>query len=120
MRLCRLRLRMCVRWRWALIARLDLPAPELSRSLAQWLQGPRSRALRRAGIGRRERVLEVGCGHGFVTEELGRRAAGEVVAVDAQFGAFGVEPERPTGETPVARERHATAEVLTCQGELSS
>ncbi|MFP4248913.1 MAG: methyltransferase domain-containing protein [Armatimonadota bacterium] len=94
---------MCVRWRWALIARLDLPAPELSRSLAQWLQGPRSRALRRAGIGRRERVLEVGCGHGFVTEELARRAAGEVVAVDAQFGAFGVEPERPTGETPVAR-----------------
>ncbi len=75
----------------------------MSRRLAEWLQGPRSRALRRAGIGRRECVLEVGSGHGFVTEELARRAAGEVVAVDAQFGALGVEPERPTGETPVAR-----------------
>ncbi|MFW6438071.1 MAG: methyltransferase domain-containing protein [Armatimonadota bacterium] len=91
---------MCVRWRWALIARLDLPAPELSRSLAQWLQGPRSRALRRAGIGRCERVLEVGGGHGFVTEELARRAAGEVVAVDvAPVGAVGL--HRPAGEVAV-------------------
>ena len=82
MRLCGLRMRLCVRRRWALITRADLPAPELSRSLAAWLQGPRSRALRRAGIGRCERVLEVGSGHGFVTEELARRAAGDVVTVD--------------------------------------
>ncbi len=100
LRRMRLRLRVC--WRWALIARRDLPAPELSRSLATWLQGPRSRALRRAGIGRCERVLEVGSGHGFVTEELARRARGPVVAVDARVGGLDVKPERPT-ETPVVR-----------------
>ncbi|MGI5819172.1 MAG: methyltransferase domain-containing protein [Armatimonadota bacterium] len=85
--MCRLCLRLRLRGRWALIApgneaRADRPGPELSRRLADWLRGPRSRALRRAGIGRRERVLEVGCGHGVVTVELVRRARGDVVAVD--------------------------------------
>ena len=50
--------------------------------MAQWLAGPRARLLRRAQIGRRRRVLEVGCGHGFVTEELIRRCPGPVVALD--------------------------------------
>jgi SAM-dependent methyltransferase len=50
--------------------------------VAAWLAGPRGRALRRARIGLRRRVLEVGCGHGVVTEELRRRAAGEVVSLD--------------------------------------
>jgi len=82
-RLCGLRVCLRVCRRWAVTGRPELPAPELSRKLAEWLRGPRSRALRRAGIGRRERVLEVGCGHGFVTAELARRAAGDVVAIDA-------------------------------------
>lgn len=60
----------------------ERPGPELSRALARWLAGPRSRALRRARIGVRERVLEVGCGHGVVTGELVRRARGQVVALD--------------------------------------
>lgn len=38
--------------------------------------------LRRAQIGLREWVLEVGCGRGVVTEELVRRCPGVVVAVD--------------------------------------
>ena len=50
--------------------------------MAEWLQGPRSRALRRAGIGLRESVLEVGAGHCVVTPELQRRARGRVVAID--------------------------------------
>ncbi len=81
-------LRVCVRLRgrWPLIgeehASPERPSRKLSGLLADWLQGPRSRALRRAGIGRRERVLEVGCGHGFVTDELRRRARGEVVSID--------------------------------------
>lgn len=60
----------------------DRPAPRLAQKLADWLSGPRSRALRRAGIGRRQRVLEVGAGHGVVTEELMRRCRGVVVALD--------------------------------------
>ena len=95
MRVCMRRLCVCLRLcrRWALIGDLDggraeLPAPELSRKLADWLQGPRSRALRRAGIGRRDSVLEVGGGPGFVTQELARRTAGSVVAVDVDTGVL--------------------------------
>lgn len=60
----------------------SLPAPGLAGLLSSWLAGPRGRALRRAQIGLRRRVLEVGCGHGVVTEELRRRAAGTVVTLD--------------------------------------
>jgi len=60
----------------------NLPPADLAAALAAWLAGPRSRALRRARIGLRRRVLEVGCGHGAVTAELRRRAAGEAVALD--------------------------------------
>ncbi len=62
--------------------RVDLPPNDQARALAEWLQGPRSRALRRAGIGLRERVLELGAGHCVVTPELQRRARGRVVAID--------------------------------------
>lgn len=107
------RLRLC--WRWPLIAdrsdaRPDRPAPELSRKLADWLQGPRSRALRRAGVGRRERVLEVGCRHGFVTDELARRARGQVVAADLE-PRVGTSDERRTGREarPAARQSGCTS-----------
>ena len=59
-----------------------LPPREAAARLAEWLRGPRSRALRRAGIGRRRRVLDTGAGWGHVTAELARRSAGEVVALD--------------------------------------
>lgn len=71
-----------LRWRWPLIARANLPEQRLSGALAGWLQATRSRGLQRAGVGRRERVLDVGCGHGHVTSELARRARGHVVALD--------------------------------------
>lgn len=76
MRLC---LRVCG---WRPVSEPERPGPQLSAALAGWLSGPRSRALRRARIGVRERVLEVGCGHGHVTGELARRARGHVVALD--------------------------------------
>jgi SAM-dependent methyltransferase len=62
--------------------RADLPTIQRAQALAEWLQGPRSRALRRAGIGLRESVLEIGAGHCVVTPELQRRARGEVVSID--------------------------------------
>jgi len=68
------------------VARPDLPDADQSLRLAQWLAGPRGRLLRRAQIGRRRRVLEVGCGHGFVTQELVRRCPGQVIAIDREFG----------------------------------
>jgi len=60
----------------------SLPPRGLASALCGWLAGPRGRLLRRAQIGLRRQVLEVGCGHGHVTAELARRCAGSVVAVD--------------------------------------
>ena len=64
------------------LARPDLPSLNASELLARWLTGPRARLLRRVQIGLRESVLEVGCGHGVVTEELLRRAPGPVICID--------------------------------------
>ncbi len=87
----RLRLRLRLRW-WRTVndttARPDLPSSDHSRLLADWLRGPRSRALRRAGIGARESVLEAGSGRGVVTGELQRRAAGQVVSLDRDPAAL--------------------------------
>jgi len=60
----------------------DLPTAAQSQQLAQWLAGPRLRALRRAAIGHRHHVLEVGAGHCVVTNELARRCRGRVTALD--------------------------------------
>jgi len=60
----------------------DLPSQAQAQQLAQWLAGPRSRALRRAAIGHRRQVLEVGAGHCVVTSELVRRCRGRVTALD--------------------------------------
>ncbi len=81
-------------------ARPDLPTEAQAREISQWLAGPRSRALRRAGIGRRECVLEVGAGHCVVTAELQRRARGYVVALDRDVDA--IQGARITHVQPVA------------------
>ncbi len=60
----------------------DLPSRQQSAAIAEWLAGPRSRALRRAAVGLRDCVLEAGCGHCVVTAELQRRARGDVVCLD--------------------------------------
>ena len=59
-----------------------LPPREAVARLSQWLRGPRSRALRRAAIGHRRRLLDAGAGWGTVTAELAHRCAGKVTALD--------------------------------------
>ncbi len=68
--------------------RPELPSKAEARQISEWLAGPRSRALRRAGIGRRERILEVGAGHCVVIAELQRRCRGTVTALDHDVGAL--------------------------------
>ena len=86
MRLCRMRLCLCLRGRWALSdterERFDLPSYELCSKQANWLRGARSRLLRRAGIERRQRVLELGAGWGIVASELCSRTGRRVFALD--------------------------------------
>ena len=78
-------------------------ASRLSRALeaeqARWLAPLRSRLLRRVDIARRRRVLDLGAGGGTVAEELARRAAGPVVAVDVVAG----EPDEADASADAAR-----------------
>lgn len=60
----------------------SLPSQQLLVRQAQWLAPARARILRRVGIARRRRVLDLACGFGAVTGELVRRSGAQVVAVD--------------------------------------
>ncbi|MBN2360950.1 MAG: methyltransferase domain-containing protein [Deltaproteobacteria bacterium] len=60
----------------------DLPRNDQLERQSERLAGMRSRLLRRLGIARCRRVLDLGSGPGIVTGELRRRAAGSVVALD--------------------------------------
>jgi ubiquinone/menaquinone biosynthesis C-methylase UbiE len=62
----------------------DLPSAELLKQQADWLAPARARALRRAAIGQRKKVLDLACGFGSVTDELVRRSGGEIVALDCR------------------------------------
>lgn len=86
MRVCGLRVRVCVRGRRAVTA--SLPAIDHLQQQAAWLAPARARLLRHLGIARRRRVLDLGAGYGAVTEELTRRAGGPVTALDLDYRAL--------------------------------
>lgn len=59
-----------------------LPPKVLLEAQAEWLAPARARLLRRVGVARRRRILDLGAGYGAVTGELVRRGGGFVVALD--------------------------------------
>jgi SAM-dependent methyltransferase len=66
----------------------SLPAPDLLKMQSDWLADARARILRNAEIARRKRVLDLGCGYGFVIPELKRRSGGTVYALDQSLQAL--------------------------------
>ena len=75
----------------------DLPSAELIKKQADWLAPARARALRRAAIAKRRKVLDLACGFGAVTEELLRRSGGEVVALDCRQNILAIDPRSFAG-----------------------
>ena len=65
----------------------SLPPPLFLHWQHEWLSAARARLLRKARIAHRRRVLDLGCGYGLTSEELRRRCAGEVIALDRSFEA---------------------------------
>lgn len=61
---------------------------EVSSSLlslqAEWLSPLRSRLYRRILLGRRGRILDLGCGTAVVSKELSERCSGQVIALDSR------------------------------------
>jgi len=66
----------------SLVTNSALPSKPLLEAQAEWLAPARARLLRRVGIARRQRILDLGSGYGAVTGELVRRSSGVVVALD--------------------------------------
>lgn len=66
----------------------DLPHRDLLVRQSEPIAGLRSRLLRRLGIARCRRVLDLGAGPDIVTSELRRRAAGPVIALDRRREAL--------------------------------
>jgi SAM-dependent methyltransferase len=66
----------------------SLPAPDLLKMQSDWLADARARILRNAEIAKRKRVLDLGCGYGFVIPELKRRSGGIVYALDQSVEAL--------------------------------
>jgi SAM-dependent methyltransferase len=63
----------------------SLPRHELLQQQSEWLSEARARILRLAEIGRRRKVLDLGCGSGATLQELQQRSSGLVVAFDLQL-----------------------------------
>lgn len=64
-----------------------LPSKFLLQAQAEWLAPARARLLRRVGIARRRRILDLGAGYGAVTGELVRRGGGFVAALDTSISS---------------------------------
>lgn len=66
----------------------SLPSFQWLAKQAEWLAPFRSRLLRRAAIGQRRWVLDLGCGPGLSMPQLIRRSGGRVVGLDRNFQAL--------------------------------
>lgn len=92
-RVCGMCLCVCLRGRRTLNERqsVDLPGFDLSAEQAAWLRGARSRLLRRAMIGRRPVIVDLGAGWGIVANELCARTGRRVIALDRRPRPEGID-----------------------------
>lgn len=93
-RMCRLRLRVRVRWRRALSEEPDGSADEpLLAAQSRRLAPLRERLLRRVSPGLRGATLDLACGFGSLAGELAARVRGPVIAADRHEASLRLCPE---------------------------
>jgi SAM-dependent methyltransferase len=99
----------------------DLPSAKHLRQQAEWLAPARARALRKAGIVKWRKVLDLACGFGAATDELLRRSGGEVVALDCRQNILAGDPrpfagaERVCGDALHLPFADVTFDMVFCQ-----
>jgi SAM-dependent methyltransferase len=99
----------------------DLPSAEHLKQQADWLAPARARALRRAAIGQRKKVLDLACGFGTVSDELVRRSGGDVVALDCRRNVLAADPKpfasagRVCGDALCLPFADSTFDLVFCQ-----
>jgi SAM-dependent methyltransferase len=96
----------------------SLPSKSLLQAQSEWLAPARARLLRRVGIARRRRILDLGAGYGAVTGELVRRGGGFVAALDRVAAVFTEPVEVNTAADSVQAVSHAPGFPL-CGDALS-
>jgi len=62
---------------------------------ARWTRAVRNQLYRQVNLLRAERVLEVGCGTGVITEEMAARCKGQVIGVDVDAAMVKFAQDRP-------------------------
>ncbi len=94
----------------------SLPAPTLLTEQAAWLAAARGRLLRRVGVARRRRILDLGAGYGAVTGELVRRGGGWVTALDRELTAVSQTPAlNVNGDARQLPFKNAAFDLVFCQ-----
>ena len=63
------------------------PDDRYYRLQAGWTRPHRNALYRRIALSSRRRVLDIGCADGFITDEIARKAAGEVTGIDIDADA---------------------------------
>src|SRR5207249_7935187 len=76
------------------------------------------RILRKAEIGRRKRVLDLGCGYGIITPELQRRSNGFVIALDRELRVLPRECPCVCADATRLPFRHETFDLIFSQNVL--
>ncbi|MCB8982704.1 MAG: class I SAM-dependent methyltransferase [Ardenticatenaceae bacterium] len=93
-----------------------LPDKNLLEAQAAWLAPARGRLLRRVGVARRRRILDLGAGYGAATGELARRGGGVVVALDRAFTAVSQTPAlNVNGDARHLPFQNETFDLVFCQ-----
>jgi SAM-dependent methyltransferase len=96
----------------------SLPSRELLQAQADWLADARSRIFRLAEVAQKKSILDLGSGHGIITNELQRRTSGRVFALDRSIDAIRTTVNAVCADALNLPFRHGTLDLVFSQNVL--